>query len=72
MSYSVDNKLVITVASSALFDLRESDTVFREQSIAAYRSYQREPFPPEMVTFERQALRHKTIEEEPLWGISLC
>jgi len=29
------------------------------------------PFLPEMVTFERQALRHETIEEEPLWSISI-
>ena len=42
MPYSIENKLVIAVASSALFDLRESDTVFREQKMEAYRSYQRE------------------------------
>jgi 5'-nucleotidase len=40
--YSIENKLVIAVASSALFDLRESDTVFREQKMEAYRSHQRE------------------------------
>jgi 5'-nucleotidase len=42
VSYSIENKLVIAVASSALFDLQESDTVFREQSVEAYRSHQRQ------------------------------
>jgi 5'-nucleotidase len=40
MSYSLDEMLVIGVASSALFDLSESDAVFREQGEAAYREYQ--------------------------------
>ena len=34
--------LTIGVASSALFDLAESDRVFREQGVAAYRAYQEE------------------------------
>lgn len=40
MSYSLDEMLVIGVASSALFNLSESDAVFREQGEAAYREYQ--------------------------------
>ena len=40
MSYSLDEMLVIGVASSALFDLSESDAVFRELGEAAYREYQ--------------------------------
>ena len=32
--------LTIGVASSALFDLTESDRVFREQGVAAYREHQ--------------------------------
>lgn len=40
--YFMEGKLVIAVASSALFDLRESDTVFREQKMEAYRSFQKE------------------------------
>ncbi len=40
--YSIDSKLVIAVASSALFDLREADKIFREQKLEAYRSYQQE------------------------------
>ncbi len=42
VSYSIDSKLVIAVASSALFDLRETDKIYREQKLEAYRSYQRE------------------------------
>ncbi|MBC2258132.1 5'-nucleotidase [Listeria booriae] len=42
MGYSLNDKLVIAVASSALFDLTESDKVFREQHESEYRYYQRE------------------------------
>lgn len=42
MPYPIEQKLVIAVASSALFDLSESDTVFREQGPAAYKKYQLE------------------------------
>lgn len=40
MAYSVDNKLVIAVSSSVLFDLRESDTIFRTEGQEAYRRFQ--------------------------------
>jgi 5'-nucleotidase len=46
MGYPIHKKLVIAVASSALFDLTESDSVFREQGEEKYREYQR---------------RHKTV-----------
>jgi 5'-nucleotidase len=39
--YDLQGKLVVAVASSALFDLDESDRVFREQGEAAYRAHQR-------------------------------
>ncbi len=42
MSYQIENKFVIAVASSALFDLTESDRVFREEGEEQYRKYQRE------------------------------
>jgi 5'-nucleotidase len=42
MSFDIDSKFVIAVASSALFDLTESDQVFRENGEEAYRKYQRE------------------------------
>jgi 5'-nucleotidase len=41
MSYPIDEKLVIATASSALFDLSESDRIFREEGLEAYRKYQR-------------------------------
>jgi 5'-nucleotidase len=41
MPYPIDEKLVIAVASSALFDLTESDRIFRESGSAVYREYQR-------------------------------
>jgi len=41
MPYSLDNKLVVAVASSALFDLSESDRVYREQGTEQYRQFQR-------------------------------
>ena len=42
MVYPIERKLVIAVASSALFDLSESDQVFREQGPKAYKAYQEE------------------------------
>jgi len=38
--YNLENRLVIGVASSAVFDLRESDGVFRSQGEEEYRKYQ--------------------------------
>jgi len=49
-TYPIDEKLVIAVASSALFDLGEADRVFRQEGEESYRSYTRnhenEAFPP--------------------------
>lgn len=49
-SYPIEDKLVIAVASSAIFDLGEADRVFRQQGEESYRRYTREhenePFPP--------------------------
>jgi len=41
-AYPIDKKLVIAVSSSALFDLTESDRVFREQGPKAYKIFQEE------------------------------
>ncbi|MER6077397.1 5'-nucleotidase [Streptomyces sp. NPDC001833] len=38
--YSLENRLVIGIASSALFDLAESDGVFRKEGEEGYRIYQ--------------------------------
>lgn len=40
MAYDLGNRLVIGVASSAMFDLTESDKVFRTQGEEKYRAYQ--------------------------------
>jgi 5'-nucleotidase len=40
MPYSLDNRLVIGVASSAMFDLSESDAIFRRDGEALYRKFQ--------------------------------
>lgn len=42
MSYKIEDKLVIAVSSSALFDLSESDQIFREQGAEAYKAFQKE------------------------------
>lgn len=42
MGYHIQDKLVVAVASSALFDLTESDAVFQEHGEEEYRKYQRE------------------------------
>ena len=42
MPYPIEEKLVVAVASSALFALDEADTVFRQEGVRAYRNYQRE------------------------------
>lgn len=42
MPYSLENRLVIGIASSALFDLAESDAVFRDRGEEEYRKFQEE------------------------------
>lgn len=42
MAFEIGSKLVVAVASSALFDLAESDRVYREEGVQAYREFQRE------------------------------
>jgi 5'-nucleotidase len=42
MAYPIEHKLVIGIASSALFDLSESHQIFLEQGAEAYRKYQEE------------------------------
>lgn len=49
MAYPIEEKLVISVASSALFDLSESHRIFETEGVDAYRRHQEEkidePFP---------------------------
>ena len=41
MAYPIEKKLVIAVASSALFDLSESDSIFRANGVEKYKEYQK-------------------------------
>jgi len=41
MPFPIEDKLVVAVSSSALFDLTESDRIYREQGLEEYRTYQR-------------------------------
>ena len=49
MPYPIEQKLVIGVASSALFDLTVSDDIYTQEGVEAYRWHQEqnldEPFP---------------------------
>lgn len=40
MSVTLDNKLVITISSPALFDLDESDLIFNTEGLGKYTEYQ--------------------------------
>lgn len=40
MAYPIERKLVIAVSSSALFNLSESDKVFKEKGVKSYKEYQ--------------------------------
>lgn len=40
MPYPIQDKFVITVTTSALFDMHESDDVFKNKGVKAYRKYQ--------------------------------
>ena len=42
MPFPIEKKLVITVTSSALFDMTESNEVFEKQGVDAYRKYQKD------------------------------
>jgi 5'-nucleotidase len=42
MPYPIEKKLVVAVSSSALFDLSESDAVYKEKGEETYRQYQRD------------------------------
>lgn len=42
MPFNLDDMLVVAITSRALFDLHESDWVYAEQGLEAYRAHQRE------------------------------
>ena len=57
MPYPIENKLVIAVASSALFNLIESDSVFKTQGESIYREYQENRLD---IPFEKGGALHRT------------
>ena len=40
MAFPIEKKFVVCVTSSALFDMTESDKVYQEQGVDAYKKYQ--------------------------------
>lgn len=42
MAYELSNKLVIAIASSALFDLADSDEIFNKNGVEEYEKYQKD------------------------------
>lgn len=73
MAYPIEKKLVIAVASSALFDLSESDSIFRANGIEKYKEYQKKnldnPFEKGVAfPFVSRLLRLNTSfpEEQPI------
>ena len=68
----LERALVIGVASSALFDLSESDAVFREEGEERYRAYQRENLdevlePGVSFPFIRRLLDLNDLSEDERW-----
>ena len=78
MAYSIDEKLVIAISSSAVFDMTEADAIFRKEGEKSYREHQRthlkKPFKKGVAfPFIRRLLRLNEIfsEEEPVEVIVL-
>lgn len=42
MAFPIEDKLVVAVSSSALFDLTKEDEIFRNSGVEAFKTYQRE------------------------------
>lgn len=71
MAYSLDGRLVVGVASSAVFDLADSDAVFRRDGEAAYRRYQRDNLSNPLAkgvafSFVRRLLSLNDLSDDPI------
>ena len=71
-----DKALVIGIASSALFDLAQSDEIFREQGVTAYEQYQNdhidEPFQPGVAfPFISRLLRFNDLFDDRHKGVEV-
>jgi len=77
MPFHLEDKLVVAVASSALFDLRDSHKVFLEQGPIAYRDYQEKNIdntlkPGVAFPFVKRLLNlNNSFEEQPIEVILL-
>lgn len=77
MPYNLEDKLVVGVASSAVFDLSESDKVFKEKGEEEYRQYQNDrlnvPLPKGMAFpfIKRLLSLNKIRENDPLVEVIL-
>lgn len=77
MAYPIEKKLVVSISSSALFDLSESHKVFVDQGPEAYRKYQEENLdrtlkPGVAFPFIRRLLSlNNSFEEKPIEVILL-
>ncbi len=70
MPYNLESRLVIGVASSAVFDLSESDAVFRKEGEKRYRKFQEEnldnPLPKGIAySFVRRLLSLNDLSPDP-------
>lgn len=71
MAYNLSDRLVVGIASSALFDLAESDAVFRKKGVEKYRSYQQKHLDTPLGTgvafpFVRRLLALNDLADDPL------
>ena len=76
MAYDLTEKLVIGISSSALFDLKESDSIFRTEGEQAYREYQRKHQDDALNTgvaypFIRRLLKLNELLKDPLVEVIL-
>lgn len=76
MAYDLTGKLVVGLSSSALFDLRESDNIFRTKGEQAYRQYQRKHQDNPLDTgvaypFIRRLLKLNELSTDPLVEVIL-
>jgi len=70
MAYNLETRLVVGVASSAVFDLRESDEVFRRDGEEMYRKYQEDHLDHPLekgiaFSFVRRLLSLNDLSEDP-------
>lgn len=71
MPYDLESRLVVGVASSAVFDLRESDEVFRRDGEEQYRRYQEEKLNEPLgkgiaFSFIRRLLSLNDLSDDPV------